>query len=168
MLGRIFLRKTGIQFSGKCSNGARTRVQRCLASNSGGERYPGAPPFPSGEQGARGCLLSRGEAGSIPARGANTAIARSSPRPTYAHVTGAGFDPVNRNRSSKWRFESSRAPHPGNSRRAPARLKAAPGVSSETPSTTAAVVRSGAGAQPPCLYRSPADVASWHTSVPWR
>jgi hypothetical protein len=28
--------------------------------------------FPSGEQGARGCLLSRGQAGSIPARGANS------------------------------------------------------------------------------------------------
>ena len=41
-------------------------------------------------------------------------------------------------------------------------------VSAETPSTAAAVVRSGAGAQPPCLHQNAADVASWHTPVPWR
>ena len=40
-----------------------------------------------------------GGAGSIPAGPAN-----------YAHVTDAGYEPVTRNRSCEWRFESSRAP----------------------------------------------------------
>jgi hypothetical protein len=50
--------------------------------------------FPSGEQGARGCLLSRVQAGSIPARGATLLRMSLSGEPGLPPIkSGTGFRP---------------------------------------------------------------------------
>ena len=76
----------------RSTNFCRTRqkLSAVAACEAPRRRTPQTPLFPSGEQGARGCLLSRVEAGSIPARGA--ILPSSSISPTAPMSTRSSAD----------------------------------------------------------------------------